>query len=236
MFPLNFMDLYEIDLTPQGASRTWARLGEGLTSGVIANNDVIDQTSYLNGNGYGSSDVTGGQVTIAFSGHRVVGDTAQDYITSIRNEFGAGRKTNFRYRDAKGEGISGACTIANIEIGGGDANTKKDISFEIHLNGKPTEVPLANVDELSITVAEGTVAGTTKVTASAGEGNSLGYKLSAIDSPQLYANQFMGDYIGYTSESNITAIEGQYLTVYEIDANERLIKANSHLLVAGDLA
>ena len=196
MFPLNFMDLYEIDLTPLGASRTWARLGEGLTSGVIANNDVIDQTAYLNGSGYGSSDVTGGHVTIAFSGHRVVGDTAQDYITGIRNEFGDGRKTNFRYRDARGEGISGACTIANIEVGGGDANAKKDISFEIHLNGKPTEVPLANVDELSITVAEGTVAGTTKATATAGADNTLGYKLSAIDTPQLYANQFVADYIG----------------------------------------
>ena len=110
-FPLNFQDLYEIDITPDEASSTWARLGAGLTSADPNNNDSIDQSNYLDGDGYGSSDVIGAQMTIGFSGHRVVGDTAQDWIKSIQYELGEGRKTTFRMYDAEGNKVEKACTV-----------------------------------------------------------------------------------------------------------------------------
>ena len=233
--PLNFMDLYEIDITPQGASRTWKRLAEGISGAVQANNDVVDQTPYLSGNGFGSTDVTGGQKTIAFSGHRVIGDPAQDYIASIANSFGEARKTNFRYLDSQGAGYSGNCTIQAIEVGGGDANAKKDISFQVDINGQPTEIPVSVAGELSITVAGGVLSGTTKATATPDSGNTLAYRLSATDIGQLYANQYIDNYIGYTSGADIKATAGQFLIVFELDANKRLVKVNSHELLAGDI-
>ena len=47
MFPLNYQDEYLIDITPDAATETWARLAAGLTGGVIASNDVVDQSTYL---------------------------------------------------------------------------------------------------------------------------------------------------------------------------------------------
>lgn len=232
MFPLNFQDLYQIDTNPDGAE-AFARLAEGLTSGVIGSNDVVDQTPYLDGDGYSSSDVTGGQKIITFSGHRAVGDTAQDYIASINNTFGSGRKTTFKYQDARGYGFTGNCTIANIEIGGGDANAKKDISFEVHMNGKPTEIPLALAPALSIVVAGGATSGTTSATATAT--GSLGYRLSVAEVTDLYEGQYLDDYVGYTSGNDITATAGQYLTVFDVDANGRVVSYNSHELQAGDI-
>ena len=233
-FPLNFTDLYEININPSGTA-VWERLAKGLTSGTVANNDVVDQTPYLDGDGYGSSTVTGGQLTVAFSGHRVIGDDAQDFIEDISNTFGGNRETQFRKRNAQGKGFSANVTVANIQIGGGDANAKQDISFEIHCNGKPTELPLSVASELSIVIAGGTLAGTTKATATAGEGNTLGYKLTASAPSAYYNMQYIDDYIGYTSASDITASVGQFLTVFELDANQRLVKVNTHELVLLDI-
>lgn len=232
MFPLNFEDLYQIDVDPDG-TETFARLAEGLTSGVLGSNDVVDQTSYLDGDGYASSDVTGGQKIITFAGHRAIGDTAQDYIASINNTFGSGRKTTFKYQDSQGRGFYGNATIANIEIGGGDANAKKDISFEIHMNGKPTEIPLSLAPELPITVAGGATSGTTTATATAT--GTLGYRLSASEVTGLYVDSYLDDYIGYTSGADITATAGQYLTVFDVDANGRVVSYNSYELQAGDI-
>lgn len=233
-FPLNFTDLFEININPSGTAN-WQRLAEGLTSGTVANNDVVDQTPYLNGGGYASSAVTGGQLTVAFAGHRVVGNLAQDFIEDISNSFGANRETQFRKRNAQGKGFTANVTVANVQIGGGDANAKQDISFEIHCNGKPTELPLSVASALSITVAGGTLAGTTKATATAEEGNTLGYKLTASAPSAYYNMQYVDDFIGYTSGNDITASVGQFLTVFELDANQRLVKVNTHELVEADI-
>lgn len=234
-YVLNYMELHEIDVTPNGASRTWKRLAEGITSADPSNNDNVDQTAYLNGNGYGSSDVIGAQMTIAFSGHRVVGDAAQDYIASVQRTLGNGRKTNYRFTDAQGNQVSGACTIANVDFGGGDANAKTEIAFEIHLNGKPLESPTTEAPALTVTVGKGTASGTTKATATPGAGNSLVYILAAQTFGTAYANQFLNSGIAYTSESDIAATAGQFLTVFEVDANGRVVKYAEQQLETSDI-
>ena len=83
MYELNFMRLYEIDITPNGATRTYVRLGGGLTGADPSQNEEVDQTGYLDGNGFKESRVTGKQLTISYSGHRKTGDAAQDYIGGI---------------------------------------------------------------------------------------------------------------------------------------------------------
>lgn len=137
-FPLNFERKFEINITPSGETETWAAIAAGISNISKEGNEVIDQTQYYDGGGVGSSEVTGGQPVWSFSGHRVDGDAAQDYIFGLALSYGAARKTSFKASDPDGRVVTGSCTIANISESGGDANAKNEISFEVHANGKPT--------------------------------------------------------------------------------------------------
>lgn len=163
-FAQNYTNLYEIDITPQAAYRTYVRLGAGISSVEWEGNEEIGQDAYYDGDGFTSSDVTGGQLVASVEGHRRYGDPAQDYIASLLLVYGEGRKTNFRWTAPNGNVIEGECTIANIAPQAGDANTKSDFSFEIHMNGLP-KFTKGNADTFpeqitatAVTVVEGATA------------------------------------------------------------------------------
>lgn len=137
-FALNYTNLFMIDVTPSAASPTWARIGAGITSFDPSNNEVIADDAYYDGEGMSFSDVTGGQIVHAFSGHRKYGDPAQDFIASIESSYGEARKTSYKWIAPDGTVLTGNCTIANIVSGGGDPNAKGTFSFEIRFNGRPT--------------------------------------------------------------------------------------------------
>lgn len=235
-FVLNYERLYELDITPTGASRTWKRLGAGLTSADPSQNEETDQTGYLDQNGFKQTDVTAKQSTVAFSGHRVVGDSAQDYIFGLVDALGDDLKTNFRYTDEDGVIKYGECTLVNIDDGGGDAGAKVEVSFEIHFNGVPTITPKAPATALTATVApSATTIGCTKFTAIAGAGNTLAYKLKAATQGTVYGASYLKQYVNYTTGADIAASIGQYLCMYEIDANRRVVKYLEQLLDADDI-
>lgn len=157
-FSLNYTNVYMIDTTPDGPERTWAWIAGGILSVTATPNEVLDQTAYYDGGGQASTDVTGGQMVYAFSGHRKYGDAAQDYIVSLDYSYGEERKTNFRHIAPDGRMVQNTVTIANITPGGGDANAKSDFSFELHNNGVPVIVDGDYADmPTSITVQPVTV-------------------------------------------------------------------------------
>jgi hypothetical protein len=137
---LQSQHLFEINVTP-GGTPTYERLAAGLNNFEPSMNEEVAQDTYLDGDGFASSTVTGAQLIITFSGHRKYGDPAQDFIFENMLELGASRETDFRWTLPDGAKIEGPCTIANIEGPSGDANTKGEISFEVHFNGKPTYTP-----------------------------------------------------------------------------------------------
>lgn len=233
-FELNFEDLFEIDTTPSGATRTWARLGKGIQSCVPATNENIDQTPYLDGNGFGNSDVIGAQLIYTATGHRVSGDPAQDFIFSLRFAIGNDRKTNFRTYDSEGNLAQGPCTIANVTIGGGDANGKKAFGCEIHINGEPTVTDAVPADDLSVVIAAGATTGTTTATATPDAGDTLSYTLTSAEET-ANANEYPGIMTAYTSGAEIPATAGQYLNVYELSAYGRVVKFASTVLSSGDI-
>lgn len=235
-FALNFQELYELDITPEAVEPTWARLGPGLTTADPGNNEDIDQTKYLDGDGFGSSAVIGMQRTVSFSGHRVVGDAAQDFIASVEYEAGSERETTFRAYDAQGNKVQKECTIANIDFGGGDAGAKQDVSFEIHLNGKPVRTPKSAAAELTSTVATGTTVGTTTFTATPDGTNTLAYQLKAASIGTVYGDQYVSGLIPYTSGDEIEATVGQFLCMYELNEYGRVAKFAEHELAALDIA
>lgn len=132
---------FEINVTPGTTPGTYERLGAGLNNFEPSFNEEVAQDTYLDGDGFATSTVTGAQLIITFSGHRKYGDLAQDFIFDNALELGTGRETDFRWTQPDGTIIEGPCTIANIEGPSGDSNAKGEISFEIHFNGKPTVTP-----------------------------------------------------------------------------------------------
>jgi len=233
---LNYMSLVEIDTTPAGASRTYKALACGIESFDVSRNENTDQRSFMCDEGYGNSEVIGKQLTISFSGVRVIGDAAQDYIASVANELGDSVKSNLRMTDAFGNVKTGVCVFSNIVDEGGEAGARATFSGEIHVNGKPTETPKVAASALTATVAAGSVVGKTKFTATAGAGNTLGYKLSAATAGTIYGSQYITGVIAYTSAADIAATVGQFLQMYELDANGRVALYAEEELEAGDIA
>lgn len=231
--PLNFQTLYELDINPSG-SANYVRLGDGLTTATPGNNETVDQKSYLDDDGGQSSEVTGFQYILAFSGDRIPGDDAQDFIFERIFALGESRHTNFRATGADGTVISGDVTIANITPPGGDANAVQACGFELHFNGKPTLTAPVAATALSAVVAAGSAIGTTKFTATAGAGNKLAYRLT---SSALSANnrQYISIFTEYTSAANIPAASGQYLNMYELDAYNHVVKFLSVVLESADI-
>lgn len=132
---------FEINTTPGAEPGSYARIAAGITSAEPANNEELSQDKYMDGDGYGETDVIGAQTVLSFSGHRNYGDAAQDYIFSKVLELGNSRRTQFRWTEPDGGIFEGDCTIANISQPSGDAGAKGEISFEIHFNGKPDYTP-----------------------------------------------------------------------------------------------
>ena len=234
-FEMNFYYLFQIDTTPEGAARTWVRLARGISSITPNNNENKDQTAYLDGNGWASSDVIGKQRTYDVVGHRVVGDVAQDYIASKELALGDDCKTNFQAFDSRGRKISGAVTINAVVIGGGDAQGKVDFACSLDLNGEPELVVESAAAALTATVAAAVVTvGCTTFTATAEEGNTHAYKLTAA-TQTAYANGYPGLLTAYTTGADIPATAGQYLGMYELDKNKRVVKFAVELLEAADI-
>lgn len=142
-YALNFANKIEIDVTPDGPSRTWALVAAGVSTIEPSGNEEIAQDPYYDGMGMASSDVTGGQITLTVSGHRCYGDPAQDFVASRAYQYGEARKTNFRWTQPNGDVLTGSCTLANVSPGSelGDANAKGTFNYEIHLNGLPSFTP-----------------------------------------------------------------------------------------------
>jgi hypothetical protein len=236
IFELNFQRLYEINITPESGTATWSRIAKGIKSADPSTNEDTDNTAYLDGNGFKSTDVIAKQFSIAFSGNRVKGDAAQDFIFAKILEVGDSLKTQARRTDAFGNIITGDVTIKGIDDGGGDAGSKVEVGFTVDYNGQPTFSPATPAAALSAVVAaSGTTSGCTKFTATAASGNHLGYKLKAATQGVVNGASYAAGYITYTSAADIAATAGQYLCMYEIDANEHIVKYLEEVLTSGDI-
>lgn len=137
-FEMNYKNKYYIDTTPTASDPTWAYLAPGITNVTPATNDVIDETPYMDGEGFSETDVTGIAPAFSLSGHRKVGDPAQDYIAAKQFGIGQDRRTNFKWVASDGRTLVWEATIVNPVTAGGDASAKQNFSAEIRTNGAPT--------------------------------------------------------------------------------------------------
>lgn len=121
---------HKLEISENGT--TWMRVAGGIKSLEPEGNEEVDQTAYLDG---AESDVTGGQCVLKCSGHRLVGDKAQDWIFERQFQYGAARRGFARWTLPGGKvQFTFPMTIASIVGPSGDANQKGEIEFEIHAN------------------------------------------------------------------------------------------------------
>ena len=126
-----------------GAEGTWtyAALCKGIESVEPTVNEQNQQYFFLCGQGGADNEVTGIAPEYAVSGRRIIGDAAQDYIFGQKYKLGSERETDAKVEftaDGYDYEIVFDCTIANIQELGGATEENSAISFEIHVDGKPT--------------------------------------------------------------------------------------------------
>lgn len=146
-FDLNFKNLLEIDinggtdLTSDKENANWAKLLRGINTITPSAADTTDATPYWDGEGFTDTEVTGKNITFALSGHRVMGDPAQDYVASHFLDIGDKLRTLARWTDPVGNVVESVATLTSIVPFGGAANVKQTFSFTLALNGKPVYTP-----------------------------------------------------------------------------------------------
>ena len=131
----------EVDITPKGATRTWADLCAGFNNISEAMNETIQQYFFLCGSGHGVNYVTGMAPSLTMAGIRVIGDAAQDFIFSKKYVLMSERDTHFRltrhHEDGSTDVISANVTFANLSDVSGGTTDGSAISVEMRFNGAP---------------------------------------------------------------------------------------------------
>lgn len=140
---VNYNYQIEIDTTPLAESPTWAGLCAGFNNISEALNEQVQQYFFLCGKGFAANYVTGMAPTFTFTGVRVIGDEAQDFIFSFDNKYGTlkARETHMRLTRVASDGskdvISANVTLCNITDVGGGTTDGSAVNVEVRINGAP---------------------------------------------------------------------------------------------------
>lgn len=121
------------------AAPEWATIAAFTKNMSQSLNEVLYQASYYQNKGWGSTEVTGGQLTVTLTGDCMPGDKACEYLLSEKVQFGFGENRKTQLKLQKGDKvILWPVTIANITAAYGDAAQPSALTITIHGNGKPT--------------------------------------------------------------------------------------------------
>lgn len=145
----NLLTIYNIEASigtsKSDSSWTYAKLEAGLDNVSEALNEVVQQYFFLGDKGFARNHVTGMAPAFTFTGRRVQGDTAQDYIFGKKYKLDTDRVSSFQLKITDNSGVSPVvttytvdCTICNIQEFSGASTDDSAISFEIRFNGAPT--------------------------------------------------------------------------------------------------
>lgn len=142
-----FLVMYGVEVqinTTPSSTATYATIGDGITNVSEALNEVKQQMYYLINKGFGQSEVTAMHPSITFTGHRLEGDTAQNYIFGLKYSLGSARKTDIKIKVFDPEApttvfsnYTAEVTITDIQELSGATENGSDISFTLEFNGAP---------------------------------------------------------------------------------------------------
>lgn len=123
---------------PSAPTATWASLAALTKNMAQSLNEVLYQATYYADKGWGSTEVTGAQMTLTLTGDVKPGDKACDYLLSdkVMYELGNARKNHLKLQKGK-KIIIWPITIANITPAYGDSGAVNALTVTIHGNGRP---------------------------------------------------------------------------------------------------
>lgn len=127
-----------INITPNEETATWASTANLTKNMAQSLNEVLYQATYYADKGWGSTEVTGAQMTLTLTGDVKPGDAACDYILSNEVMYGLGnaRKTHLKLQKGS-KTIVWPVTLANITPAYGDSGAVNALTVTIHGNGRP---------------------------------------------------------------------------------------------------
>ena len=145
----NLLTIYNLEASigTSKSEETWtyAKLDKGLDNVSEALNEVVQQYFFLNDEGAARDHVAGMAPTFTFTGRRVQGDAAQDYIFGNKYKLDTNRVSSFQLKvtDKSGSAPKATtytvdCAICNIQAYSGASTDDSAISFELRFNGAPT--------------------------------------------------------------------------------------------------
>ena len=130
------------------SSPAYARLGEGINTFTPSNNGQISTKHYINDK-FATSRRNGLQKQFAFSGDRVIGDTANDYLMGLSEKTGSEVETTMLIADlTNGTSITGGKYYAGkkydvmVDVSNdGTIEGGQDVTIDgtLYVNGDPEE-------------------------------------------------------------------------------------------------
>jgi len=223
---LNRDTTIEINTNP-GGTASYSRIATGISNKDTNGNEVVSQNTFDDGDGHGSSTVTGKQTIIALTGERRLDDVSQNYIADLIDILGDARLTDIKKWDANGQLVECPITIANIIIEGGASGDAAVFSAELHFNGAPDTTPPVPASALTATIV--LTDGLVTITATPDAGNELRYSVTgaAASTP----NAMTVSLNSRTYKGPFAATAGKYVNVYECKYGTRIIKFKTSVLV-----
>lgn len=159
----------------------FARLGAGFTGTTFSGNETTINNTYLDDEGFGSTDVVGKRFSFAFTGVKMANDPAQEYVIGLQNKLGTDLETRFLVVDPDGNQMIGVAAISALVPNGGNANAGATLTFTVNIQGKlfrlanPIQVTVAadndtispKIDGVTLNTASSAATGGTAPTSSA---------------------------------------------------------------------
>ena len=137
----------QINTSPTASTAVYATIGDGITNLSEALNEVKQQMYYLINKGFGQTEITAMHPSFTFTGNRLHGDTAQDYIFGLKYALGSARKTDIKIKVFDPEDptdifsqYTASVTVTDIQELSGATENGSDISFTLEFNGAPEVV------------------------------------------------------------------------------------------------
>lgn len=244
LFLTNYNLIAEIGISNVGGTWTYAPLCQGVDNVAEALNEVIQQYQFLCGKGFATNHVTGAAPAWTFSGRRILGDAAQDYIAGLKYSLDSARDSSFRisYVDNSGQTpvtplVVVPCTLCNIQDIGGGASTDDSIfSVEIRFNGQPTLTNVAPLPALKVVSVAGTSSGQTAIYVNPTLAASDSYKYqvgTSVQLPELGASVSDG-WTTWDGSSEITAATGSMIAIVEVNASSEAVAGGTAIVTADE--
>lgn len=114
----------------------FARLGAGFTGTTFSGNETTINNTYLDDEGFGSTDVVGKRFSFAFTGVKMANDPAQEYVIGLQNKLGTDLETRFLVVDPEGNQMIGVAVISALVPNGGNSNAGATLTFTVNIQGK----------------------------------------------------------------------------------------------------